>query len=97
MQALPRILPINELKNTAHISKMCKESDGPIIITKNGYSDMIIMSVDYYEQTIAKLQVAMALNEALNDPNRNTNRAELNTFIDEVIRNGQKIQNNNAK
>ena len=26
MQVLPRILPINELKNTANISKICKES-----------------------------------------------------------------------
>ena len=90
MQALPKIIPINELKNTANISKMCKESNGPIVITKNGYSDMVIMNVDYYEQTIAKLQVAMALNESLNDPNRNTNRAELNTFIDEVIKNNTK-------
>lgn len=90
MQALPKIIPINELKNTANISKLCKESNGPIVITKNGYSDMVIMNVDYYEQTIAKLQVAMALNEALNDPNRNTNRAELNTFIDEVIKNNTK-------
>ena len=90
MQALPKIIPINELKNTANISKLCKESNGPIVITKNGYSDMVIMNVDYYEQTIAKLQVAMALNESLNDPNRNTNRAELNTFIDEVIKNNTK-------
>lgn len=87
MQALPKIIPINELKNTANISKLCKESNGPIVITKNGYSDMVIMSVDYYEQTIAKLQVAMALNEALNDPNRNTNRVELDTFIDELNKN----------
>ena len=95
MQALPKILPINELKNTANISKICKESEGPIVITKNGYSDMVIMSADYYEQTIAKMQVAMALNEALNDPNRNSDRVELDTFIKEVIRNGHKVQNNN--
>lgn len=45
MQILPKILPIKELKNTEKISKICKESDFPIIITKNSYSDMIIMSV----------------------------------------------------
>ena len=27
MQILPKILPINELKNTANISKICKESE----------------------------------------------------------------------
>ena len=81
MQTLPKILPINELKNTANISKLCKESLTPIIITKNGYSDMVLMSVELYEQTFAKLQTAILINEALNDPERNKNRTELDSFI----------------
>lgn len=71
MQILPKILPINELKNTANISKICKESETPIVITKNGYSDMVIMSIQLYEQTIAKIQASILINETLNDPNRN--------------------------
>ena len=90
MQILPKILPINELKNTANISKICKESKTPIIITKNGYSDMVIMSVELYEETMAKLQEAILLNEALNDPNRNENKIELNTFIKGIINNKNK-------
>lgn len=70
MEILPKVIPINELKNTANISKMCKDSNVPIIITKNGYSDMVLMSVDLYEQTMAKLQAAVLLNEAINDSNR---------------------------
>lgn len=70
MEILPKVIPINELKNTANISKMCKDSNVPIIITKNGYSDMVLMSVDLYEQTMAKLQADVLLNEAINDPNR---------------------------
>ena len=70
MEILPKVIPINELKNTANISKMCKDSNVPIIITKNGYSDMVLMSVDLYEQTMAKLQAAVLLNEAINDPNK---------------------------
>lgn len=66
-QVLPKIMPINELKNTAKISKTCKESDVPIIITKNGYGDMVLMSVELYEQTIAKLQAAMLINQSLGD------------------------------
>ena len=81
MQVLPRILPINELKNTANISKICKESKTPIVITKNGYSDMVLMSVELYEQTIAKMQAAILINEALNDPERNKDKVELNSFI----------------
>ena len=87
MQVLPRILPINELKNTANISKICKESKTPIVITKNGYSDMVLMSIELYEQTIAKMQAAILINEALNDPERNKKKVELNSFIKEIINN----------
>lgn len=87
MQILPKIIPINELKNTANISKICKDSETPIVITKNGYSDMVLMSVELYEQTIAKLQAAFLLNEALNDPKRSEGREELNSFIKGIIDN----------
>lgn len=87
MQVLPKILPINELKNTANISKICKESETPIVITKNGYSDMVLMSVELYEQTIAKMQAAILINEALNDPERNKDKVELNSFIKGIINN----------
>ncbi len=70
MNALPKILPINELKNTAKISKTCHESDGPIVITKNGYGDMVLMSMDVYEKAMFnayKMYVVESLNEALDD------------------------------
>lgn len=82
MQILPKVLPINELKNTSNISKVCKESEVPIIITKNGYSDMVLMSIELYEQTIVKLQVALKLNEALSEGKNGT---ELDSFIDSLI------------
>lgn len=88
MYSLPKIIPINELKNTANISKICKECETPIVITKNGYSDMVIMSIELYEQTIAKLQAAILLNEALNDPDRKENAVELDSFIKGIIKNG---------
>lgn len=91
MQILPKILPINELKNTANISKICKESETPIVITKNGYSDMVLMSIELYEQTIAKIQASILINETLNDPNRNEGKMELNSFIKGIINNEGKI------
>ena len=90
MEILPKVIPINELKNTANISKMCKDSNVPIIITKNGYSDMVLMSVDLYEQTMAKLQAAVLLDEAINDPNRKKEKIELDVFI-EQLKNEKKI------
>ena len=49
---MPRIIPIRDLKNTTEISRMCSDSAEPIYITKNGYGDMVIMSMDTYEKTM---------------------------------------------
>lgn len=49
---MPRIIPIKELKNTSEISEMCHKTDEPIYITKNGYGDMVIMSMENYERTM---------------------------------------------
>ncbi len=63
--ALPKIIPINELKNTAKISQTCEESNVPIVITKNGYGKMVLMSVDLYEQKLAEAELAGIINEAV--------------------------------
>ena len=47
---MPRILPIRDLKNTTTISQICHEDKEPIFITKNGYGDMVIMSIETYEK-----------------------------------------------
>ena len=51
---------------------------------------MVLMSVDLYEQTMAKLQAAVLLNEAINDPNRKKEKIELAVFIDQ-LKNEKKI------
>ncbi|MCM1286924.1 MAG: type II toxin-antitoxin system Phd/YefM family antitoxin [Clostridium sp.] len=52
---MPQIIPIKDLKNTSEISDLCHKSDEPIYITKNGYGDMVIMSMDIYEHTMKQL------------------------------------------
>lgn len=59
-----RIIPIRDLKDTAAISQMCSESSEPIYITKNGYGDMVIMSMKTYEESMALLDVYAKLAEA---------------------------------
>ncbi|NLO42020.1 MAG: type II toxin-antitoxin system Phd/YefM family antitoxin, partial [Bacteroidales bacterium] len=54
---MPRIIPIRDLKNTSEISQMCQTSDEPIFITKNGYGDMVIMSMKIYEEKMLMLDV----------------------------------------
>ena len=48
---------------------------------------MVFISVELYEQTIAKMQAAILINEALNDPERNKDKVELNSFIKGIINN----------
>ena len=64
---MPRIIPIKELKNTAAISQMCSESTEPIYITKNGYGDMVLMSMKAYEEKMWMLDVYAKLAEAEQD------------------------------
>ena len=47
---MPQIVPIRDLKNTTNISALCHESDEPVFITKNGYGDMVIMSMETFEK-----------------------------------------------
>lgn len=54
---MPQIIPIKELKNTSEISDMCHRADGPIYITKNGYGDMVIMSMENYEAVMRQLAI----------------------------------------
>lgn len=66
-QSLPKIIPVNELKNTANIMKTCQESTVPIVITKNGYGEAVMMSVKLYEEMFAKMQAATLINAGLEE------------------------------
>jgi PHD/YefM family antitoxin component YafN of YafNO toxin-antitoxin module len=46
---MPQIMPIKDLKDTSHISEMCHKAEEPIFITKNGYGDMVMMSMELFE------------------------------------------------
>lgn len=54
---MPHIIPIKDLKNTAEISDLCHKCDEPIYITKNGYGDMVIMSIESFENTMKQLRI----------------------------------------
>ena len=51
------IIPIRDLKDTSKISIMRHKTDEPIYITKNGYGDMVIMSLKAYDEKFALLDV----------------------------------------
>lgn len=59
-----QIVPIRDLRNTNEISERCKNTSEPIFITKNGYGDMVLMSMETYQRTVAMSEVYRKLMEA---------------------------------
>ena len=47
---MPQIIPIKDLKDTSNVSELCHKTNEPIYITKNGYGDMVIMSMEVFEE-----------------------------------------------
>ena len=45
---MPQIRPITDLRNTNEISDACHAVKEPIFITKNGYGDLVVMSIETY-------------------------------------------------
>ena len=64
---MPRIVPIRDLKNTTAISTLCHEEAEPIFVTKNGYGDMVLMSMETYEKNLFLANVYGKLEEAKED------------------------------
>lgn len=61
---MPKIKPITELRNTTEISETCHSELEPVFITKNGYGDMVIMSIETYEQILEGNKIDAAILEA---------------------------------
>jgi PHD/YefM family antitoxin component YafN of YafNO toxin-antitoxin module len=59
-----QIIPIRDLKNTSEISDRCHAAQEPIFITKKGYGDMVIMSLETYEKKLRMLDVYSKLTVA---------------------------------
>lgn len=43
-------MPIKELCNTTEISNIAHKEQEPVFITKNGYSDLVVMSSELYDK-----------------------------------------------
>ncbi len=65
---MPSIRPISDLRNkTPEIAKLCHESGEPVFITKNGVSDLVVMSAAAYERDQARLKLYELLDAAEED------------------------------
>lgn len=61
---MPRIMPITDLRNTTEVSNLCHAVGEPVFITKNGYGDMVIMSMEAYDNLLNTTAVDAAITTA---------------------------------
>ena len=59
------IRPVSDLRNNfADISKTVHETAQPVFLTKNGYGDMVVMSMEAFENLQFESEVYCKLQEA---------------------------------
>ena len=61
---MPQIRPITDLRNTAEISKLCHARREPLFLTRNGYGDLVVMSIEAYEELVETTRADTAISEA---------------------------------
>lgn len=61
---MPQISPITDLRNTNEISEICHARKEPVFITKNGYGDLVVMSIETYKQMLEVAATDTAIAEA---------------------------------
>ena len=64
MYIMPQIRPITDMRNTTEISNLCHAKREPIFITKNGYGDMVVMSMETYDELLETAATDAAITEA---------------------------------
>ena len=62
---MPHIRPVSDLRNNfADISRTVHETAEPVFLTKNGYGDMVVMSIEAYEKMQLDVMVYEKLKQA---------------------------------
>lgn len=82
---MANIMPISELiEDPVKLSTLCHSKNEPVFLTKDGYGDMVVMSIDTYENLKAQAQAYVELKVlALNKPESVKNPEEKENAEDE--------------
>ena len=69
------IRPVSDLRNHfADISRTVHETDQPVFLTKNGYGDMVVLSMEAYENLHFESEIYFKLQEAEGEAERTDER-----------------------
>ena len=62
---MPQIRPVSDLRNNfTDISKQVHNTQEPVFLTRNGYGDMVVMSIEAYERGHFESEVYQKLMES---------------------------------
>lgn len=89
---MEKIRPVSDLRNSfAEISRQVHESNEPVFLIKNGFGDMVVLSMEAYENLQFHSDVYLKLKEAelLSSVNGKTYTSK------EAFRELQKVVNQN--
>lgn len=84
---MPTIMPIRDLRNTSEISELAHKKQEPIFITKNGYSDLVVMSVELYEKIVLENKIDQAIYESESEVMEGAKPISLDNAIERLNKN----------
>lgn len=61
---MPQIIPMKDLRNTSEISRLCHANREPVFVTKQGYGDLVVMSMETYNQLLGIAEIDSAITYA---------------------------------
>ncbi len=89
------IRPVSDLRNNfADISKTVHETSKPVFLTKNGYGDMVVLSMEAFENLQFESEVYFKLQEAEKQAeitNQRFSQKEILKSLQEVIEESQNV------
>ena len=81
---MPTIMPIRDLRNTSEISELAHKKQEPIFITKNGYSDLVVMSAELYERFAQINKIDQAIYEAEKEVEEGAEPTSMNSAMERL-------------
>ncbi|MCQ2108217.1 MAG: type II toxin-antitoxin system Phd/YefM family antitoxin [Fibrobacter sp.] len=82
---MKNIRPVSDLRNNfAEISRQVHESDEPVILTKNGYGDMVVLSMEAFENLAFQCEILNKLQEAEREAEITKKRYSTKSVLNEI-------------
>lgn len=81
---MPLIMPIKDLRNTTEISSIAHKEQEPIFITKNGYSDLVVMSCELYDKFARINRIDQAIFESEQEMQNGAEAVDADTVFAEL-------------